>query len=47
ATHSPSERKRSLPSDDEEDDLSQEEGRSRFKRPALTNSGGEDDSSEF
>ncbi|CAG8791090.1 679_t:CDS:2 [Cetraspora pellucida] len=47
AIHSPSERKRSLPSDDEEDDLSQEEGRSRFKRPALTNSGGEDDSSEF
>ncbi|CAG8513224.1 5434_t:CDS:2 [Ambispora gerdemannii] len=40
---SPSERKRSLPSDDEEDDLSLDEGRGRFKRPALNNSGGEDD----
>ncbi|CAG8542894.1 5374_t:CDS:2 [Diversispora eburnea] len=42
---SPSERKRSLPSDDEEDDLSFDEGRARYKRPALNNSGGEDDAS--
>ncbi|CAG8574180.1 81_t:CDS:2 [Acaulospora morrowiae] len=44
-THSPSERKRSLPSDDEDDDLSVEEGRARYKRPALNNSGGEEDAS--
>lgn len=43
--HSPSERKRSLPSDDEEDDLSSDERGGRFKRPALNTSGGEDDNS--
>ena len=45
--HSPSERKRSLPSDDEEDDLSSDERGGRFKRPALNTSGGEDDNSEL
>ncbi|CAJ0758208.1 13412_t:CDS:2 [Entrophospora sp. SA101] len=39
----PSERKRSLPSDDEEDHISGDDSRGRFKRPALNNDSTDND----